>query len=410
MGRKLRFFSLSTGVVTLLMLGACSTNSGPQMDPEKMAALEAPGIDYVPSQIITVEDVEKDPYVIGDRGTLIYVQKDALLDADGNPINTNIQLELKEIQAMDDFKGARVSTLAGDQLLSTAGTYYLNATSDGQQLRVNPEVGLSVAFPAIDEDPDIELFQGEPTEDGDINWVPLGVAETPVPKPTIEEPKNLTDFEGKRQLESAKALLADIDANFERVGSEYLHKTDPDKRMRWSVGYVKDLRASYEYHKHKMVVYEQQEEAFRIAYEKYLNHPEIKAWKAYKEEKKEQLQEQKSVFEYNLPYVGWINLDKYLKEDIVEYKGSLAYENGSTADVARVHLMSRKERIHLTQVITNGQFSFQFPKGRSFEVYATTIDQELHRDFDGSVTELGELVLTPIPPEAREVKAALVAP
>ncbi len=410
MRRKLRFFSLSTGIVTLLMLGACSTNSGPQMDSETMAALEAPGIDYVPSQIITVEDVEKDPYVIGDRGTLIYVQKDALLDAKGNPVNTNIQLELKEIQAMDDFKGTRVSTLAGDRLLSTAGTYYLNATSEGEQLRVNPEVGLSVAFPAVDEDPDIELFQGEPTEDGDINWVPVGVAETPVPKPTIEEPKNLTDFEGKRQLESAKALLADIDANFERVGSEYLHKTDPDKRMRWSVGYINDLKASYEYHKHKMVVYEQQEEAFRTAYEKYLNHPEIRAWKAYKQKKEEELRQQRTAFEYSLPQLGWYNMDKYWEEEMAIYKGSLAYEGGSSPELARVHLISRKERIHLTQVARDGQFTFQFPKGRSFEVYATTIDQELHQDFDGSATELGELVLTPVPPEAREVNAALVTP
>lgn len=379
----------------MILLRTCSDSTTKTIDPRAEEAALAPGIDKINTQFIEVEDLEKEPYIVGDGGLFIYVRENALLDSEGNPVSKHVKFELKEVQAMDEFVKSRISTLSNGELLSTAGSYYINATSDGKQLKINPEVGLNVAFPDVSSDPEIQLFKGEQTESGDINWLVTDKTTKRIPKPNIEKPKNLTDYKGKFDLQQVISLLGDIDANYEKVGDEYQRKENPDGAMKWKADYVKDVRDWYKYNKYKSAIYAKQEEKYYEAYRKYLNNPKIKEWLAYKKDQAKKLSEIKTSYEYELDDFGWYNCDKFLRNTIFsDYSGMLVYEDGDPVEIARVHLVSREERIHLSQVVNDGKFSFRFPDGRPFQIYATSIEKEVSKEYDGSNENLGTLVIS----------------
>lgn len=380
-------------VVVILLLRSCS-ESAPKADPKAAEAAKASGIDKIPTQVIEIADVEEDPYVIGDGGTFVYIRKNALIDAEGNPVNKNIRVELKEVQTIDDFIEGRISTTANGELLTTAGSYYVNATSEGNQLSIDPKIGLNIAFPTLYDDPDIELFEGEVTASGDVNWVVTENEEIPVPKPNVKKPKNLTDTEGKYELKKVEALLDDIDRNYTKVGEQYENTEDPDSQMKWAADYIDQVRIWYKYNKYRLAVYAKQEKKYHEAYQRYLNHPKVKAWIAYNEKKVEDLQTKKTFYEYQLSKLGWWNCDRFRRDqNMIEYTGTVVYENGDPLPIVRVHLVSRKEMIHLSKVAEGGKFSFRYPAGLPFQVYATSIDREVFVDFDGENTDLGDLIL-----------------
>ncbi|MEL6560367.1 MAG: hypothetical protein AAFQ94_19410 [Bacteroidota bacterium] len=382
-------------MAVMIFLRTCSDTTTKTIDPIAKKAALASGIDNIEVQIIEVADLTEEPYVVGDGGLFIYVRENALLDTEGNPVTKQVRFELKEVQAMDEFVKGRISTLSNGELLSTAGSYFINATSDGKQLTINPEVGLNVAFPDTSSDAEIELFRGEVTDSGDINWVATNKPTKRIPKPDIKKPKNETDYKGKYDLQQVKSLLEEIDKSYEKVGDEYQRKDDPERGMKWAAGFVNDMREWYKYNQYKFAVYAKQEKKYLEAYNRYLNNPKIKEWMKFKKEQAKKLSETKTAYEYELDQFGWWNCDKFLRNTIFsDYSGMLVYEDGDPVQIARVHLVSKQERIHMSQVVNEGRFSFRFPDGRPFQIYATSLEEEVSKEFDGSSEDLGTLVIS----------------
>ena len=134
---------------------------------------------------------DKPTTITGAKGTVIYVDPDRLETMDGSPIGEKIEIELLEMTNNSSMLLNNIQTVSNGELIVTGGAYYLNMTSDGNQLRMREGTGLRVEFPKLTDD-EMELFLGERDSLGQINWTPTN--DTFKPKDTEvainNEPKN----------------------------------------------------------------------------------------------------------------------------------------------------------------------------------------------------------------------------
>ena len=385
---------LITCTGTFLMINMRSEIVMVPVDPKIIQSVEGARIDSVTTQRIMIAKVVDERIVVTDKGTLILLQKDAFKDSTGNPVNEHIELQIKELCTVNDLVKTRVSTRAGEQLLSTAGSYYIDASSNGQPLQINPQVGLYVSFPYVEEDEAMALFQGKILPSGDIDWILKTREEAPVPKPTIQEPAAFKEVKGIEEVRSAERFLQRIDQYYVKQGDKYVSKADRGHDSWWNADYVRDVKKWYANYQYKEALSLKRREAYRQAWNNYFNHPEVKAYKAYGKRKRKELTSYQNRYEYKLDQLGWYNVDKFVKETLVVYEGTILNPSGKPADWVRVHLISHQESIHITDVVEEGgKFSFRFPAGKPFEIYATRRGQHKRADFEGSDVHLGEIQL-----------------
>ena len=369
--------------LTHFFLYSCSQNPSENVDQTVFESR----IDSIPSQYQVIEKIQENTYLEFDGGTLICVKKDAFLDAEGNPVNSNIKLELKEVQSLDEFLDGRVSTMSNGRLLATSGSYYINAsTSAGDALTLNKNVGLNVAFPTISKDQRVELFTGQVTDSGDVNWIPAKREETKMPLQVPDPPRELAAMDDKFDVQQAGAFVQEIERNYVKSGDLYVHDTAPDNNMQWSAKYVEDVKKWYAYNEKRLLAYAKLERKYEQARRNYFT--KMKAWinqnglgniNSYKEVKS---------YEYYIDQLGWYNCDKFVDEQLVAFSGTIEGESRQV----RVHLLSYKEMIHLTSVSDDkGGFTFEFPKGTPFEIFATGSNTSVRKQFDGNNTNLEKL-------------------
>jgi hypothetical protein len=55
--------------------------------------------------------------------------------------------------------------------LETDGMIYLNATSKGKQLSINPEKPIYIEIPSHDKKSGMMVYKGERDDDGNMNWI-----------------------------------------------------------------------------------------------------------------------------------------------------------------------------------------------------------------------------------------------
>lgn len=122
----------------------------------------------VPSQIFKVS-ADKATQVNGKRGTIISINPADLVTDDGQPLGKNIEVELKELTNQEQLLRANAQTTSNGQLLISGGAYYINLTSDGQQLKLKDGKTLSVEFPKL-SNTEMSLFYGQRDSLGQMNW------------------------------------------------------------------------------------------------------------------------------------------------------------------------------------------------------------------------------------------------
>jgi hypothetical protein len=83
--------------------------------------------------------------------------------------NSNIQLEIKTALTPYDIMQNGLSTMSNNDMLQTAGMFYINGFSDGKQVLLQKEIAVSV--PAKEINPAMQLFDGVQDSSGRINWV-----------------------------------------------------------------------------------------------------------------------------------------------------------------------------------------------------------------------------------------------
>lgn len=122
------------------------------------------------SQIFQI-DTKKDTVITGQKGTILVFQSGSFIDSNENVVTENIDLELAEALTLDDMILSNLTTTSKDQLLETDGMIYVNATSKGEQLFVNPEKPIYIEIPTSDRKPNMSVYKGIRDENGNMNWV-----------------------------------------------------------------------------------------------------------------------------------------------------------------------------------------------------------------------------------------------
>lgn len=121
-----------------------------------------------PAQTFNVS-ASKPTQVKGKRGTIISVNPSDLETVDGKLVGKNIQIELRELTGQQQLLRTNAQTVSNGQLLVSGGAYYINMTSNSQQLKLKDGKSLSVVFPKL-TDKEMALFYGPRDSLGQINW------------------------------------------------------------------------------------------------------------------------------------------------------------------------------------------------------------------------------------------------
>ncbi len=122
-----------------------------------------------PSQIFKVK-TDKPTQIKGKQGTIISINPTDLVTENGQPVGKNIEVELKELTNQDQLLRTNAQTTSNGELLVSGGAYFINMTSDGQQLKLKDGKSLSVEFPKITTN-EMSLFYGQRDTLGQLNWL-----------------------------------------------------------------------------------------------------------------------------------------------------------------------------------------------------------------------------------------------
>lgn len=122
------------------------------------------------SQFFTIQG-EEDNVVEGAEGTFLYIPEEAFLFEDGTPASGDIELELAEALSLQEMILSNLTTTSDGKLLETDGMLYLSATSDGKQLKIDPENPVYIEVPTDQRKPGMMAYEGVRDQDGNMNWV-----------------------------------------------------------------------------------------------------------------------------------------------------------------------------------------------------------------------------------------------
>lgn len=121
-----------------------------------------------PSQTFKIS-ADNPTQVKGKQGTIISINPTDLVTENGQPVGKNIDVELKELINQEQLLRTNAQTTSNGQLLVSGGAYFINMTSDGQQLKLKDGKSLSVEFPKITSN-EMSLFYGQRDTLGQLNW------------------------------------------------------------------------------------------------------------------------------------------------------------------------------------------------------------------------------------------------
>lgn len=138
-------------------------------------------------------DINKDTTLVTKNGALLKIPKGSLSSS-----SSSVTLEIKEAYSIEQMIRSGLTTQAGDEPLSSGGMIYINAKK-GQDVKITQAI--KVALPADYLDPKMQLFKGEETANGTVNWT------DPVALP---ENKQLTEIDKGRQLFQANCTACHI--------------------------------------------------------------------------------------------------------------------------------------------------------------------------------------------------------
>lgn len=115
-------------------------------------------------------DPNTDNVIEGEKGTLIATPKGCFLDKNGNPVTENIEIELTECLSMEEMVLSNLTTTSEDKLLETDGMIYVNATSNGEQLKIDKNNPIYIEIPTDKVKEGMQVYKGSRDENGNMEW------------------------------------------------------------------------------------------------------------------------------------------------------------------------------------------------------------------------------------------------
>lgn len=302
--------------------------------------------------------------ITGSNGFILAVAPGAFMDSLGNPVHGNLLLQLREARTMPQILGAGLETRAGNKLLATNGMYSIDAFAGGKRLRVNPDVGLYAFFPTDKKDPAMGLYSGENNWDK-LDWKLIANEEYSIPDCGSNEERS------KKKCKRCEYLV-------NKMGKlKPGKKLSEDNDRYWRDRYYWENGVMYFFSSGKSTpVYSQQE---LDDCKDWLNNSAKgrKLLAMVEEVKKDQAENAGDYYAYRLQNMGWYNIDKIVKSELVSFNGLVTGSDGKPVSGAQVHLLctDEKNRIHVVTTADDGTFTMEFIAGQDFVLYAHQRDQ-----------------------------------
>jgi TonB family protein len=114
---------------------------------------------------------EKDTVLKGSQGTEIIIPANSFSHANGNPVQKNIKIALQEFYTIPEMIFAGLSTTSNGNPLETGGMIHLQALAEDEPLQLKPGKEITLKFPYTDQKENMQLFTGNQTADGTVNWL-----------------------------------------------------------------------------------------------------------------------------------------------------------------------------------------------------------------------------------------------
>ena len=124
----------------------------------------------VKSQLFEVSG-DNGEVIQGEMGTKIVVPEGAFVNANGEEVYDDITIELAEALRLDQMVLSNLTTTSEGELLQSDGMIYLNASANGETLRVNPNKPIYIEIPTEKRIPGMMTYEGVRDEKGNMDWV-----------------------------------------------------------------------------------------------------------------------------------------------------------------------------------------------------------------------------------------------
>ena len=163
--------SVALCVIILIVVAACKKTNNSASTVVTTTPLNQlfAGLRSIPQNLSVTAG--RDTIVFGASGTMLHFYANSFKDAGGNIITGGtVNLQLVEMYKPGDFISNRATTMAGGQLLRSAGQINLSATKNGQTVYAN-KYGVGFKQASQSSQP-MALYYGNANNgDSVINWV-----------------------------------------------------------------------------------------------------------------------------------------------------------------------------------------------------------------------------------------------
>ena len=148
-----------------------SENSTIPLDPAKAKAELFDKIysdDNLKSQLFEI-DCTRDTSIVSKNGIIYRIYANSFTSNASGSLKT-VSIEVKEALSPVDFVLANLTTTSNGKILESDGMIYINATSNGDQLRLAKGKEIGVMLPDKSLKEDMSIYVGEKVDEK-INWV-----------------------------------------------------------------------------------------------------------------------------------------------------------------------------------------------------------------------------------------------
>lgn len=313
------------------------------------------GSEQLETQVFKV-DMEKGDIVFGKNGTMLAIPAGSMIDSMGNTVSGQVEVHLKEAFTMKDMFFSGLQTMSDQGLLTTDGSYEIEAFQNGKQLKLDPSVGIYAYFPTDGEkDKEMGLYAGN-MEEGDVKWKLTGQGEEGLE--TCDK-----DKKNRKRCRSCKYLMkiakkGDLNKKPEK-NNEYWAK-----RHYWENGVL----YYYSSGSAQPIMSKKRLEECREYLQKSDKGRELLA--AVDDITRKQIEDVGNYYAFRIQKFGWYNIDKLVKAELVAFNGKIVDEDGDPVEGAKVHLFSKENKIHLLETAEDGSFTFRYQRGEKVMLYA----------------------------------------
>ncbi len=116
-------------------------------------------------------DTEANAVIESESGIIVGIPKSCLLDNLGKPVNGQVFIGLREAITPAQIVLAGLETKNGNNILETGGMFHLSAYQNGVELQLDSTKPIIVKVPTSEEKEGMQLYKGEITKEGGVNWV-----------------------------------------------------------------------------------------------------------------------------------------------------------------------------------------------------------------------------------------------